>query len=62
MTIEEQKQIIRLTIARLERENAQLIKLLETFGSQYDIDQINDVLDLQLKNIELIEKLKRGLI
>ncbi len=52
---------IELLILKLERENIQLKKLLENFGQNLTIDQINEVLDQILKNEELIEKLKRGL-
>ena len=58
MTIQQR---IELTIAQLERENALLTKLLQAFGTQYNEDKINEVLDLQIKNQELITKLKRGL-
>ena len=58
MTIQQR---IELTIAQLERENALLTKLLQAFGKQYNEDKINEVLDLQIKNQELITKLKRGL-
>ena len=55
------KQQIELAIARLERENAQLLKLLNTFGEELEEIKINEVLDQIIKNKELIEKLKLGL-
>lgn len=55
------KQQIELAIARLERENAQLLKLLNTFGEELEEMKINEVLDQIIKNKELIEKLKLGL-
>ncbi|WP_164489857.1 hypothetical protein [Runella sp. SP2] len=55
------KKQIELAIARLERENAQLAKVLNSFSENYTEEQINQVLDEILKNKELIEKLKRGL-
>jgi len=55
------KKQIGLMIAQLERENAQLDKILRAFSKEYSEDEINEVLDQKLKNLELIEKLKRGL-
>lgn len=55
------KQQIELAIVRLEAENVQLDKILRVFGQNYNEDEINAILDQKLKNLELIEKLKRGL-
>lgn len=55
------KQQIELAIARLERENTQLLKLLQNFGEDLQEEKTDEVLDQILKNKELIEKLKRGL-
>ena len=52
---------LELIIARLERANVQLKKILENFGQNLTEEQVNEILDEILKNEETIEKLKRGL-
>ena len=52
---------IELAIARLERVNAQLKKLLVMAGAEMSEEQLNEVLDEILANEKLIEKLEKGL-
>ena len=55
-----QKQI-ELFIARLERANTQLEKILSSFGETITEAEVNEILDEILKNKEVIRKLKAGL-
>ncbi|WP_428665752.1 hypothetical protein [Runella sp.] len=52
---------LELIIARLERANVQLRKLLESYGTKITEEEVNEILDEILKNEETIEKLKKGL-
>ena len=52
---------IELAIARLERVNAQLKKLLAMAGGEMSEDQINEILDEILTNEKVVEKLEKGL-
>ena len=52
---------IELAIARLERVNVQLKKLLGMGSETMTENQINEILDEIFANEKLIEKLKKGL-
>jgi hypothetical protein len=55
------KKQLELLIARLERANAQLKKMLDSFANDMNEEELNEVLDEIIKNNQLIEKLTKGL-
>ena len=57
----DQRNQIELAIARLERSNVQLKKILNLASEQMSEADINEFLDQILINEGLIAKLKRGL-
>ena len=56
------KKQLELAIARLQRVNSQLKKLLDMGSERMTEDQINEILDEMFANEKLIEKLKKGLM
>ncbi len=57
----EQRNQVELAIARLERSNAQLKKILNLASNRMSEAEINEFLDQILINEGLIVKLKKGL-
>lgn len=55
------QQQIELFVARLERANTQLEKMLSSFNDTLTEAEINEILDEILKNKEVILKLRKDL-
>jgi hypothetical protein len=52
---------LELFIARLQRENEQLKKMLKTFENDLTEDETDEILSEIYRNLELIKKLEKGL-